>query len=287
MYGIPEFRLPKAIVEYEARFVEALGVKLATDVLVGRTLTLPQLFEDGYQAAFIGAGAGLPSFMNIPGENANGIYSANELLTRINLMKAYLFPLYATPVELGDKVVVIGAGNVAMDAARASVRAGAKQVSIIYRRTRNEMPARIEEIQRAEEEGIIFQLLQAPLSYEVDDKGHVRAALIQRMELGEPDASGRRRPVPLPGSEFRQEVDTVVVAIGQVPSPLLADVTEGLKLNDYGGLWVDEATLMTSVPGVFAGGDIVSGAATVISAMGAGKQAAALMIDYAERQASS
>ncbi len=287
MYGIPEFRLPKSLVEYEAHFIEALGVTLTTDVLIGRTLTLPQLFEQGYQAAFIGAGAGLPSFMNIPGENANGIYSANELLTRINLMKAYLFPLYATPVELGDKVVVIGAGNVAMDAARASVRAGAKQVSIIYRRTRNEMPARIEEIQRAEEEGISFQLLQAPLSYEVDDKGHVKAALIQRMELGEPDASGRRRPVPLPGSEFRQEVDNVVVAIGQVPSPLLADVTEGLELNDWGGLWVDEVTMMTSVPGVFAGGDIVSGAATVISAMGAGKEAAALMIKYAEGQVSS
>ncbi len=284
MYGIPEFRLPKHIVEYETDFVQRLGAKLVTDVLIGKTLTLQELFEQGYQAIFLASGAGLPRFMGLPGENLNLIYSANEFLTRINLMKAYLFPEYATPIKVGKRVAIIGAGNVAMDAARAALRVGAEHVTLIYRRTKKEMPARIEEIARAEEEGVEFLLLTTPVAYEGDEQGNVKIAVLQKQELGEPDESGRRRPVPIEGSEFKREFDTVVVAIGQHPNPLLAELTPGLKLRPNGALWVDEKTLMTSMEGVFAGGDLVSGAATVIGAMGMGKRAAEEMLRFVEQR---
>jgi glutamate synthase (NADPH/NADH) small chain len=286
-YGIPEFRLPKAIVEQEVDYIRTLGVQIATSYLMGQTLTIPELFEAGYKAVFVGTGAGLPYFLNIPGENLNGVYSANEFLTRVNLMKAYLFPEYDTPIKIGKKVAVIGAGNVAMDAARTSLRLGAEEVSIVYRRSRAEMPARRDEIENAEEEGITFRLLNNPLRIIGDDQGQVVAIECQKMELGEPDASGRRRPVPIKGSEYTLDVDTVVVAIGQGPNPILLRNTPGLSLNKRGYIEVDPETLATNIPGIYAGGDIVTGAATVIAAMGAGKKAAKSIDEYLQKTVES
>ncbi|NLW56679.1 MAG: NADPH-dependent glutamate synthase [Firmicutes bacterium] len=279
-YGIPEFRLPKEIVEYEVKNLAKLGVEIKTNYLIGKTLTLNELFDQGYQASFVGTGAGLPYFLGIPGENLNGVYSANEFLTRVNLMKAYKFPEYDTPIRLGQRVAVVGAGNVAMDAARTALRLGAEEVSIVYRRSREEMPARLEEIENAEEEGVIFRLLTNPLRLEGNEDGDVTTMVCQKMALGEADASGRRRPVPIPDSEFELPVDTVVIAIGQGPNPILLQGTEGLALNKWGYIEVDPETQMTSIPGVFAGGDIVTGAATVIAAMGAGKKAARAIDRY-------
>ncbi|NLF27108.1 MAG: NADPH-dependent glutamate synthase [Clostridiales bacterium] len=273
IYGIPEFRLPKRLVKQEIESVEAMGVKIERNVVVGRTVSLDDLFDEGYGAVFVGSGAGLPKFQNIPGENLNGVYSANEFLTRINFMKAYTFPESDTPVRVGKRVAVIGGGNVAMDAARSALRLGAEEVHIVYRRGEKEMPARIEEIHHAREEGIIFKLLTAPTEILGDERGSVRAMTCVEMELGEPDASGRRRPVVKPGSEFTMDVDTVVVAIGNSPNPLIRDTTPGLKTERWGGIVVNECGA-TSRENVYAGGDAVTGAATVILAMGAGKVAA-------------
>ncbi|AFM42235.1 NADPH-dependent glutamate synthase, homotetrameric [Desulfosporosinus acidiphilus SJ4] len=275
MYGIPQFRLPKDIVQTEIDTLKKMGVEILTNQVVGKVTSVDELMENGYDAVFIGTGAGLPYFMNIPGENLNGVYSANEFLTRTNLMKGYKFPDYATPVKVGKNVAVLGAGNVAMDSARTALRLGAENVYIIYRRSRDEMPARKEELEHAEEEGIQFRLLTNPVSIEGDERSWVKSLTCLRYELGEPDASGRRSPVPIPGSEFEIEMDTVVVAIGQGPNPLVTTSTPGLELNKRGNIVADPETLMTSKPGVFAGGDIVTGAATVILAMGAGKKAAA------------
>ncbi len=280
VYGIPEFRLPKDIVQRECDYIAMLGVEFKTSKVVGLVYTLDDLFKEGYEAVFIGTGAGLPYFMNIPGEALNGVYSANEFLTRTNLMKAYLFPKYDTPLRIGRKVAVVGGGNVAMDAARSALRLGAEEVSIIYRRSRAEMPAREEEIENAEEEGVIFRNLCNPIAILGDEKGWVRALKLIRMELGEPDSSGRRRPVPVEGSEFELEMETVVMAIGQGPNPLLITRVPGLELNKWGNIVADEETGKTSVKGVFAGGDIVTGAATVILAMGAGKKAARAIDEY-------
>lgn len=274
-YGIPEFRLPKDIVDREVEYVRQLGVRIITNAVIGMSITLEELLgSEGYSAVFIGTGAGLPNFLGIPGENLNGVYSANEFLTRVNLMKAYKFPCYGTPVRIGGKVAVVGAGNVAMDSARTALRLGAEQVSIVYRRSRQEMPARIEEIENAEEEGIMMNLLTNPLEIKGDADGSVRELICQRMELGEPDASGRRRPIPIKGSEFSLEAQTVVIAIGQGPNPVLTRNTKGLELDRHGLIVVKDEYGQTSMPGVFAGGDIVTGAATVIAAMGAGKIAA-------------
>lgn len=280
VYGIPEFRLPKKIVELEIDYVRSLGVELITDVLIGKTITIKELFAQGFKAIFIGSGAGLPQFLGVPGENLLGVYSANEFLSRVNLMKAYKFPEYLTPVKVGQKVAVLGAGNVAMDAARVSLRLGAQEVTIIYRRSRKEMPARAEEIERAEEEGIVFKLLTAPTEIRGDKNGWVHEMECLEMELGEPDASGRRRPVPKEGSEFVIPVDTIISAIGNKPNPLIPRETLELKVEKWGGVIISEATRMTSIPGVFAGGDIVRGAATVISAMGDGKKAAEQIKSY-------
>jgi glutamate synthase (NADPH/NADH) small chain len=271
-YGIPEFRLPKEIVRFEVDGIRKLGVDINVDVLVGRTLTIDDLLAQGFKAIFIGAGAGLPQFLNIPGENLGGVYSANEYLTRVNLMKAYLFPEYLTPVKIGKKVAVVGAGNVAMDAARVSLRLGADEVTIVYRRSEAEMPARAEEIERAREEGVKFKLLTAPTR--LIGGGWVSQMELLKMELGAPDESGRRRPVPVKGSEFIVDVDTVISAIGNSPNPLLPRMIKGLNVEKWGGLIVDPGTGQTSLHYIYAGGDIVSGAATVISAMGAGKRAA-------------
>lgn len=273
VYGIPEFRLPKAIVQRECDYVESLGVKIKLDYVVGRTLTVDQMLENGHDAVFLANGAGLPAFMNIPGENLNGVYSANEFLTRANLMKAYRFPEYDTPIKVGKKVAVIGGGNVAMDSARTALRLGA-EVHLIYRRSREEMPARNEEIHHAEEEGIIFNLLTNPTQIIGDQEGWVEEIEVVDMELGEPDASGRRRPVTVDGSERRIPVDVVIVSVGTKANPLLTKSTKGLDLNKWGNIVADEHTLATSKEGVFAGGDIVTGAATVILAMGAGKTGA-------------
>ncbi|WP_088226399.1 NADPH-dependent glutamate synthase [Desulfosporosinus sp. FKB] len=275
MYGIPQFRLPKDIVQTEIDTLKQMGVEILTNQVVGKVTSVDELMANGYDAVFIGTGAGLPYFMNIPGENLNGVYSANEFLTRTNLMKGYKFPDYATPVKVGKNVAVLGAGNVAMDSARTALRLGAENVYIIYRRSRDEMPARKEELEHAEEEGIQFRLLTNPVSIEGDERSWVKSLTCLRYELGEPDASGRRAPVPISGSEFEIEMDTVVVAIGQGPNPLVTTSTPGLELNKRGNIVADPETLMTSKPGVFAGGDIVTGAATVILAMGAGKKAAA------------
>jgi len=279
VYGIPEFRLPKAIVQAEVDYLVKMGVKLETDVVVGKLVTVDELLEE-FDAVFIGSGAGLPLFMGIEGENLNGIYSANEYLTRSNLMKAYKFPEYDTPVAVGKRVAVVGGGNVAMDSARTALRLGADKVFIIYRRSRTEMPARDEEIEHAEEEGIEFNLLTNPLRYIGDENGWVKEVECIRMELGEPDDSGRRRPVPVEGSEFRIEVDVAVVAIGNSPNPLIPDTTPNLKTQRWGNIEADEETGKTSREGIFAGGDIVTGAATVILAMGAGKKAARAMHRY-------
>ncbi len=273
VYGIPEFRLPKRLVREEIATVEALGVKIETDVVVGRSVSLEELFDEGYEAVFVGSGAGLPRFQGIPGENLNGVYSANEFLTRINLMKAYAFPETDTPVRVGKKVAVVGGGNVAMDAARSALRLGADEVSIVYRRSEKEMPARLEEVHHAREEGVNFRMLTNPTAIHGDESGSVRAMTCVEMELGEPDASGRRRPVVKQGSEFDLDVDTVVIAIGNSPNPLIRNTTPGLETQKWGGIIVDENGA-TSLENVYAGGDAVTGAATVILAMGAGKTAA-------------
>lgn len=280
MYGIPQFRLPKEIVQTEITNLKKMGVEILTNKVVGKITSVDELMENGYDAVFIGTGAGLPYFMDIPGENLNGVYSANEFLTRTNLMKGYKFPDYATPVKVGKNVAVLGAGNVAMDSARTALRLGAENVYIVYRRSRAEMPARNEELEHAEEEGIQFRLLTNPVSIEGDERGWVKSLTCLRYELGEPDASGRRSPVAILGSEFDIPMDTVVVAIGQGPNPLVTTSTSGLELNKRGNIVADEETLMTSKPGVFAGGDIVTGAATVILAMGAGKKAASGIHQY-------
>jgi len=284
MYGIPEFRLPKRIVQAEIDYVKRLGVKLQTDALIGRLFTIQELFDKGYDAVFIGSGAGLPQFMGIPGENLGGIYSANEFLIRVNLMKSYRFPEYSTPIRVGKHVAVIGGGNVAMDSARCALRLGAEQVCIVYRRSREEMPARQEEIENAEEEGIVCKFLAAPLRFQGDEHGWVKAMECIAMELGPPDESGRRRPVPIKGSEFIMDVDTVIVAIGRTPNPIIQKTTKGLETTKWGTIIINEGTGQTSLEGVYAGGDIVTGEATVISAMGAGKKAAHSINEYLIKQ---
>ena len=273
VYGIPEFRLPKAIVQKEIDTLKALGVKVETNMVIGRVLSIDELLEQGFEAVFIGSGAGLPRFMNIPGENLKGVYSANEFLTRVNLMKAYL-PGSDTPIEHAKRVAVVGGGNVAMDAARCAKRLGAEEVFIVYRRSEKELPARAEEVEHAKEEGIVFHLLNNPTQILGDDQGNVRGMECVRMELGEPDASGRRRPVEVPGSEFVLDVDCVIMSIGTSPNPLIKSTTKGLETQKWGGIIVEEETGLTSREGVYAGGDAVTGAATVILAMGAGKTAA-------------
>jgi len=280
VYGIPEFRLPKEIVAQEVNFLERLGVKVECNQVVGRTISIEELFEDGYDAVFIGVGAGLPTFLNVPGKNLIGIYSANEYLTRSNLMKAYRFPEYDTPIIRGKNVVTLGAGNVAMDSARTALRLGAANSRIVYRRSRVEVPARAAEVHHAEEEGVEFFFLAAPTKYLGDDKGRVIGMECLKMELGEPDASGRRRPVPIEGSEFELECDLVIVAVGTGANPLLTKSTEGLTLNKWGYIQVDEKTNKTNKKAVWAGGDIVTGSATVILAMGAGRIAANSIHDY-------
>ena len=279
IYGIPEFRLPKAIVQAEVNYLEKLGVKVECNCVIGRLETVDELLKE-YDAVFLGLGAGLPQFLNIPGENFCGVYSANEYLTRSNLMKAYLFPKYDTPIARGKNVAVFGAGNVAMDSARTALRLGADTVRIIYRRSRDEMPARIEEVHHAEEEGVQFYLLTAPMKFLGDDNGWVTGVECLRMELGEPDESGRRRPVPIQGSEFRLECDMAVVAIGAGANPLLPTQTSGLELNKRGYIVADLETGKTTKPRVWAGGDIVTGSATVILAMGAGRKAANSIHEY-------
>jgi len=280
VYGIPEFRLPKDIVRSEVEYIHSLGVEVKTGYVIGKIYTLAELFSQGYQAIFLGIGAGLPKFMDIPGENLNGVYSANEFLTRTNLMKAYLFPEYDTPVKIGRRVAVIGGGNVAMDASRTALRLGAQQVFNIYRRSRKEMPARREEIQNAQEEGVEFRFLTDPTRILGNREGWVTGIECVKMELGEPDESGRRRPVPIRDSEFTIEVDIVVMAIGAGANPLLPSVTPDLKLNKWGYIVADEVTGKSSKEGVWAGGDIVSGAATVISAMGSGRRSAKAINQY-------
>jgi len=280
MYGIPEFRLPKAIVQGEVDYVKSLGVEIKLDQVIGKIATVDELLEDGYDAIFLAPGAGAPMFLNIPGENLSGIYSANEFLTRTNLMKAYLFPEYDTPIKVGRRVAVFGGGNVAMDASRCALRFGAEEVYIIYRRSKMEMPARIEERENAEEEGVIFKLLTNPKRFIGDEQGRVKAVECYEMELGELDESGRRRPIPKSGTEFIIDIDTAIVALGTRPNPIIPSTTRGLELTRWGTIRTDEATGRTSKEGVWSGGDIATGAATVISAMGAGKRAAADMDAY-------
>ncbi len=274
VYGIPEFRLPKAIVQREVDYLSMLGVDIRTSYVIGKTETVDELLNNGYDAVFVGTGAGLPYFMDIPGENLNGVYSANEYLTRSNLMKAYRFPEYDTPIRLGKRVAVVGAGNVSMDSARTALRLGAGKVILVYRRSRVEMPARKEEIENAEEEGVEFQLLTNPVRILGNDEGWVTGMECLKMELGEPDDSGRRRPVPIKGSEYVIEVDTVVMAIGQGPNPLVPSTTPGLETTRHGNIVADQETGKTRKPGVFTGGDVMTGAATVILAMGTGRKAA-------------
>lgn len=278
MYGIPEFRLPKEIVEAEVEYITKLGVKIQYDVVVGKTIDVEELLKE-YDAVFIGTGAGLPRFLNIPGENLDGVYSANEFLTRVNMMKAYKFPEYDTPVKIGKIVATFGAGNVAMDCARTALRLGAEKSYIIYRRSEAEMPARDEEIEHAKEEGIIFKLLTTPVRFIGDENGHITAVECLKMKLGEPDDSGRRRPIPIEGSEYKIKIDTALIAIGQSPNPLIPQTMKGLKLGKKGNIETDDAG-RTNIPGLFAGGDIATGAATVILAMGAGKRAARAIHEY-------
>ena len=278
-YGIPEFRLPKKLVQSEVDGVAALGVDFETNVVVGRSITIDELQEQGYQGIFVGSGAGLPRFQGIPGENLNGVYAANEFLTRVNLMKGYQFPDHPTPVKVTDTVCVIGAGNVAMDAARTALRLGA-EVHIVYRRSEAELPARAEEVHHAKEEGIIFDLLTNPKEILVDENGHVNGMKVVKMELGEPDASGRRRPVEIPGSEYDMDVDTVIMSLGTSPNPLISSTTKGLDINKRRCIVAEEETGKTSKDGVYAGGDAVTGAATVILAMGAGKAGAKGIDEY-------
>ncbi|HHW54340.1 MAG: NADPH-dependent glutamate synthase [bacterium] len=283
MYGIPEFRLPKEIVQKEIDKIKDLGVDFRVNYVIGKLDSVKELLANGYDAVFVGTGAGLPYFMNIPGENLNGVYSANEFLTRTNLMKAYKFGEYQTPIKVGKRVAVIGAGNVAMDAARCALRLGAEETYIVYRRSEKEMPARLEEIEHAREEGVKFILLTSPVEFHGDENYNLTAMTCIKYELGEPDSSGRRRPIPVAGSEFKMEVDNVVLALGQGPNPLVPATTPGLEVSKKGTIVVDEETGATSIPGVFAGGDIVTGAATVIEAMGAGKRAARAIDDYLKK----
>ncbi|GAB6099022.1 NADPH-dependent glutamate synthase [Halanaerocella petrolearia] len=283
-YGIPEFRLPKDIVQDEVEKIKDLGVDIELNKVVGKIKGVDELFEEGYDAVFVGTGAGLPRFLGLEGENLNGVYSANEFLTRVNLMKAYKFPKYKTPVHVGDKVAVVGAGNVAMDAARTALRLGAKESMIVYRRGREEMPAREEEIHHAQEEGVEFKLLNNPTRILGDEEGFVTGIECVEMELGEPDESGRRRPIAIEGSEFEIDVDTVIMAIGQSPNPILLKDTPEIETTEWGTIKADEETGQTSKEGVFAGGDIVTGAATVIEAMGAGKQAAKAIDEYIQKE---
>lgn len=280
MYGIPEFRLPKKLVQREINTIKQLGVEIKTNIVIGKSLSIEDLKDDGYEAVFIGSGAGLPRFMEIPGENLNGVYSANEFLTRINLMKAYEFPKYNTPVKVGKNVAIVGGGNVAMDAARCAKRLGAENVHIIYRRSEKEMPARLEEVHHAKEEGINFKFLTNPIRITGTDDGWVNGMICVKMELSEPDESGRRRPVEVENSEHFIDIDTAIIAIGQSPNPLIKSTTEGLKTQKWGGIIVEEETGATSLSGVYAGGDAVTGAATVILAMGAGKKAATAINNY-------
>lgn len=274
VYGIPEFRLPKAMVQYEIDALSKMGVEIVLNRVIGSAETVNDLLAKGFDAVFIGTGAGLPLFLEVPGENLQSVYSANEYLTRANLMKAYRFPEYDTPIVRGDTIAVVGGGNVAMDSARMALRLGAKHVYLIYRRSRAEMPARAEEIHHAEEEGILFNLLTNPVRFLGDDKGRLKAVECLRMELGEPDDSGRRRPVEIKGSEFTLDIDVAIIAVGNGPNPLIPRTTPGMALTKKGNIVADSETMKTSKRGVFAGGDIVSGAATVILAMGAGRKAA-------------
>jgi glutamate synthase (NADPH) small chain len=287
VYGIPEFRLPKDIVQAEVDYVEKLGVEIRTDVLIGRLYTVEELLKQGFNAVFIGTGAGLPKFLEVPGENLSGIYSANEFLIRTNLMKSYLFPLHHTPIKIGDRVVVIGGGNVAMDAARTALRLGAKSVTIAYRRSREELPAREEEILNAEEEGIKFKFLISPTRFLGDEQGRVKKMEYVVMELAEPDESGRRKPTKIPGSESLMDVDTVIVAIGRTPNPIIQCTTKGLETTKNGMIVTEEETGKTCLEGVYAGGDIATGEATVISAMGAGKRAAQAIHNYLMKRKAS
>jgi len=280
VYGIPEFRLPKVIVQNEVNYIQKLGVDLRVGNQIGRIHTIPELMkEGGFDAVFIGSGAGLPQFMGIPGENLGGVYSANEFLIRNNLMKAFKFPEYDTPIRIGKHVIVIGGGNVAMDCARSSMRLGA-EVCLLYRRSRDELPARKEEIENAEEEGLVCKFLGAPVALHGDEKGWVKSMDCIAMELGAPDQSGRRSVKPIPESEFTMETDTVIVAIGQTPNPIIQRTTEGLQVNPRHGTIIVDEDGMTSLEGVYAGGDVATGAATVISAMGAGKRAAKAIHEY-------
>lgn len=278
MYGIPEFRLPKEIVHAEVDYIKSLGVEIKYDVVVGKTITIPELLKE-FDSVFIGTGAGLPNWLNIPGESLDGVYSANEFLTRVNMMKAYDFPHHCTPCTVGSVAATFGAGNVAMDCARTALRMGAKKSYILYRRTEKEMPARIEEIHHAKEEGVIFKLLTNPVEFIGDENGKLKAVKCIEMKLGEPDDSGRRRPIPIPNSDFTIEIDTALVAIGQSPNPLVPHSMKELETERWGNLKVDQDG-KTSVDGVYAGGDIATGAATVILAMGAGKKAARAIDKY-------
>ena len=280
-YGIPEFRLPDVIIDAEIENLKKMGVEIRLDTIIGKLFTIPQLFSEmGYSAAFVGTGAGSPKFAGIPGEAFNGVFSANEFLTRVNLMRGYQQPIYDTPVGMGKRVAVVGAGNTAMDSARVSRRMGAEKVTVVYRRSRRESPARVEELEHAIEEGIEFLWLTNPVEILGNPSGWVTGMKVQKMELGEPDASGRRRPVPVEGSEYVIDIDTVIYALGTTANPIIAQTTPGLRVNKWGYIEVDEGTGMTSIPGLFAGGDIVTGAATVILAMGAGRRAAKGMLEY-------
>jgi len=280
MYGIPQFRMPKEIVQAEVDYVKKLGVEVHLDSMIGKILTVQDLFDMGFDAVFIGSGAGLPRFLHLPGENLSGIYSANEFLIRTNLMKAYRFPEYDTPLNVGKVVAVIGGGNVAMDSARSALRLGAERVYIVYRRAREQLPARQEEVENAMEEGVEFLFLNNPIRFIGDEHEKVKQIELIQMELGEPDDSGRRRPIPMEGSEHRIDADTVVIAIGQTPNPIIQRTTPGLETTRWNTIIADDETGATSIKGVYGGGDVVSGAATVISAMGAGKKAAIAMHEY-------
>ena len=284
VYGIPEFRLPKAIVEAEVEYLRKLGVKIEKNFVIGRTKTIDELFAEGFDAVFIGVGAGAPVFLNIPGENLSGIYSANEYLTRSNLMKAYLFPEYDTPIVRGKRVAVVGGGNVAMDSVRTALRLGAERAMIIYRRTEVEMPARKEEVHHAQEEGVEFLMLTAPVEYIGNEAGWVTGMKCLKMELGEPDASGRRSPVPIRDSEYIIDVDTVVVAVGTMANPIIPATTPGLETNTKGYVVTRDESGLTSREGIYAGGDIVTGSATVILAMGAGRKAAKAIDEYLSKK---
>ena len=286
-YGIPQFRLPKEIVDLEIESLKKMGVNIQLNMVIGKVFTVEELFADGYEAVFIGSGAGLPSFMHLPGEELNDVYSANEYLTRINLMHAYLFPIYDTPIKRYKRVAVIGGGNVAMDAARCAKRLGSEDVYIVYRRSQEEMPARKEEVHHAMEEGIEFHLLTNPVEILGNENNDVTGMRLVRMELGEPDASGRRRPVVIEGSEYDLDVDAVIIAIGQTPNPLIKNTTPDLETQKWGGIIANEETGATSIPGVYAGGDAVTGAATVILAMGAGKTGAASIDEYLQKKHSA